>query len=316
MIFDAPITLPLMLALVLVLDAAIGEPRWLWTRVPHPVVAMGGLISWLDQRLNKGAYKRVAGVGSLIILLLVTGAIAVGLSALPHGWVIETVVGAILLAHRSLVSHVGAVSDGLGRNLEDGRTAVSMIVGRDPDALDMSGVSRAAIESAAENFSDGVVAPAFWFLLAGLPGIALYKAINTADSMIGYRTDRHLAFGWASARLDDLVNLIPARLTGFLFCLTGGGLRAAMVMWRDAGLHRSPNAGWPEAAMAATLGIALSGPRAYPGQTPVDDPYIHPEGRRDLTADDVRRAVVLLWRAWGVMFLLASTAGAVVMFLG
>jgi len=316
MIFDAPLVLPLMLVLALLLDAAVGEPRLLWARLPHPVVAMGSLIAWLDRRFNHGTCKRVAGIAALLVLLMVTGAVATGLTWLPFGWLFEIIFGAALLAHRSLVSHVSAVSDGLDIGLENGQSAVSMIVGRDPNALDASGVSRAAIESAAENFSDGVIAPAFWFVLAGLPGIALYKAINTADSMIGYRTERHLAFGWASARLDDLVNLIPARLTGLLFCATGGGAKAMRIMWRDAGLHRSPNAGWPEAAMAATLDIALSGPRVYPGQPPVDDPYVHPEGRRDLTAGDVRRAVTLLWRAWGAMLLLTGAIGVAVMYFG
>ncbi len=293
-----------MLALALLLDAALGEPDALWRRVPHPVVLMGRLVSLLDHRLNRGRHRRARGVLALLLLLLAVGLPAWALSAPIFGGVVEVAGAAILLAHRSLLDHVGAVADGLDRSLAEGRTAVSMIVGRDPEALDQSGVVRAALESAAENFSDGVVAPAFWFAVAGLPGIALYKAINTADSMIGHRTERHGAFGWASARLDDLVNLVPARLSGLMLAAAGGGLRAARVMWRDARLHRSPNAGWPEAAFAASLGVAVSGPRSY-GGVPTDEPWVHPEGRRDLGPADIRAGLRLLWRGWGLGLALA-----------
>ncbi|MEM7685404.1 MAG: CobD/CbiB family cobalamin biosynthesis protein, partial [Pseudomonadota bacterium] len=196
------------------------------------------------------------------------------------------------------------VANGLRQSLADGRHSVSMIVGRDPESLDEAGVARAAIESAAENFSDGVVAPIFWYAVAGLPGIAAYKIVNTADSMIGHCNDRYLEFGWASARLDDVLNVIPARLTGFLFAAVSGNKAAVPVMFRDAPGHRSPNAGWPESAMAALLGVALAGPRQY-GDQVVDDPYMNAEGRREATADDIYRAISILWRAWFLMLGLA-----------
>jgi adenosylcobinamide-phosphate synthase len=184
-----------------------------------------------------------------------------------------------------------------------------MIVGRDPEALDEAGVARAAIESSAENFSDGVVAPAFWFAVAGLPGIALYKALNTADSMIGHRSERYRAFGWAAARLDDLANLVPARLSGLLIALASGrrAAGALRVMWRDGRLHRSPNAGWPEAATAAALGLALSGPRSYGGRAG-EEPWVHAEGRAEARPEDIEAAVALVWRAWGLLLALALAA--------
>jgi adenosylcobinamide-phosphate synthase len=214
--------------------------------------------------------------------------------------VFEVIGAAVLLAQRSLVDHVMAVAAGLRESLREGRRAVAQIVGRDPETLDPAGVSRAAIESAAENFSDGVVAPAFWFLVAGLPGIAIYKAVNTADSMIGHRNDRYREFGWAAARLDDALNWIPARLAGFLLCLVGGGRAAMQVMLRDARLHKSPNAGWPEAAVAASLGVALAGPRIYGGVV-TDDPYLNPEGREQAHGSDIEAAVRQTWRAWWVL---------------
>lgn len=304
-----------MLAAALILDALVGEPEAVWSRVPHPVVLFGRLIAWLDARLNHGAGRRWKGVLALLALIVITLPVPVLIAALPFGWVLEIVGAAALLAQRSLVQHVGDVAEALGRSLDRGRAAVSLIVGRDPDTLDRAGVARAAIESAAENFSDGVVAPAFWFLLGGLPGIVFYKAVNTADSMIGHRTDRYVEFGWAAARLDDALNWIPARLAGVLIILAGSTaappgtvLRGCRVMWRDARLHRSPNAGWPEAATAAVLGLALAGPRIYGGVI-TDDPYLNPEGSRDATPDDVRRAVALAWRAWGVLLALALVFG-------
>lgn len=289
-----------MLALALILDGIFGEPDRIWRRVKHPVIWTGDLIEWLEARLNRGRGRRLKGTLALVALLACVLPIPLLVSALPYGWVLEVLGAAILLAHRSLVDHVVAVAAGLRSSLAEGRTAVSMIVGRDPETLDEHGVARAAIESAAENFSDGVVAPAFWFLVAGLPGIAAYKAINTADSMIGHKSERFRAFGWASARLDDVVNWIPARIAGAAISMAGGGIRAWQCAMRDAGLHRSPNAGWPEAAMAASLGVALAGPRVYT-TGPVDDPYMNPEGREDVTAADVDLAVSLLWRTWVVL---------------
>ena len=299
-----------MLALALFLDALIGEPRALWSRVSHPVVLAGRLIGWLDLRLNRRGERRARGLLALAILLCAVLPPAMLLAALPGGEVLEVAGAAILLAHRSLVDHVRAVADGLRAGLPAGRQAVAEIVGRDPEALDEAGVARAAIESAAENFSDGVVAPAFWFAIGGLPGIVLYKAVNTADSMIGHRTERHAEFGWAAARLDDALNLIPARLSALVMLAAGGHLRDWRAVMSDAPNHRSPNAGWPEAATARCLGIALSGPRSYPGTPLRDEPWINPAGRREIGAEEVDAAVALLWRSWALVLLIAVLGAA------
>jgi adenosylcobinamide-phosphate synthase len=297
-----------MLAAALILDALVGEPPALWSRLPHPVVLLGRLVGWLDRRLNTGPDRRRNGVLAVLALLLVALPVPLLIAALPFGPVLETLGAAALLAHRSLVDHVGAVAAALERSLAEGRAAVGRIVGRDPQSLDRAGVARAAIESAAENFSDGVVAPAFWFAVGGLPGLVLYKAVNTADSMIGHRSPRYLEFGRAAARLDDALSWVPARLAGALICLAGLRPGALRTMWRDARLHRSPNAGWPEAATAAVLGLALAGPRIYDGVL-TDDPYLNAEGSRDAMPEDIRRAVALLWRAWGVLLALAILGG-------
>ncbi|MEO1602222.1 MAG: CobD/CbiB family cobalamin biosynthesis protein, partial [Pseudomonadota bacterium] len=222
-----------MLALALALDAAFGEPEALWRRVPHPVVLIGRAISALEAWLNQGVWRRAKGVLGLVLLLMPLGAGAWALSHPALYGVAEVALAAILLAQRSLVEHVGAVADGLDQGLVEGRQAVAMIVGRDPEQLDKAGVARAAIESAAENFSDGLVAPAFWFAVGGLPGIVLYKAVNTADSMIGHRTERYEAYGWAAARLDDLLNLVPARLSALLIAAAGAAPHALSITWRD-----------------------------------------------------------------------------------
>ena len=297
------------LPFALLLDAILGEPDWLWRRLPHPAVLLGKLVGALDEHLNTGALLRARGVVAVVILIMVAGAIGLIIAALPFGPVFEIIAAAILLAQRSLADHVTAVADGLDAGLADGRGAVAHIVGRDTAALDESGVARAAIESAAENFSDGIVAPVFWFLIAGLPGMLIYKAINTADSMIGYRTERHRDFGWAAAHLDDLVNLPASRLSAVLLAIGPGMAKALAVTWRDAGLHRSPNAGWPEAAMAARLGVALAGPRVYHGVA-TDDPFVHAEGRKDINASDVRAAVRRLWAAWGCLLALTVAIAA------
>jgi adenosylcobinamide-phosphate synthase len=281
----------------LILDAALGEPRWLWDRLPHPAVLMGRAIGWCDRQCNDA--RRVSGV--LVMVGLGLAALALGwvLHALPDFGVVEVIVVAVLLAQRSLADHVRAVADALRLSVGDGRQTVAMIVGRDTAAMTGPEVARAAIESAAENLSDGVVAPVFWYLVAGLPGLILYKVANTADSMIGHRTPRHEQFGWAAARFDDLLNLIPARLTALMIALVGGVRRWRPIL-RDAPLHRSPNAGWPEAAMAVALDIALSGPRSYHGQAR-DYPWVWPEGRTDAGPADIDRAVGVLWRVWGAM---------------
>jgi adenosylcobinamide-phosphate synthase len=291
---SAALLIPAML-----LDAALGEPKAIWDRYPHPAVLMGRVVGWCDARFNTGANRRAKGVAVMVALAMLAVALGRFIAFLPDFGIIEVLVAAILLAQRSLVQHVAAVARGLRTSLRDGRRAVAMIVGRDTDVLDRSGVARSAIESAAENLSDGVIAPAFWFLVAGLPGLMLYKITNTADSMIGHMTPRHREFGWAAARFDDLLNLIPARLSALLVALTNGWTDAAPIL-RDAPLHRSPNAGWPEAAVACVQGIALAGPRSYHGQM-TDYPWVYPEGRRELGPDDIDQTIRTLWRAWAGM---------------
>lgn len=283
----------------LLLDAAFGEPKLIWDRYPHPAVLMGRLVGWCDQRFNTGANQKLKGIA--VMAALAFGALALGrlIQVLPDFGLVEILVAAILLAQRSLVQHVGAVATGLRSSLAEGRRAVAMIVGRDTEVLDRAGVTRSAIESAAENLSDGVIAPAFWFLIGGLPGLMLYKITNTADSMIGHMTPRHQQFGWAAARFDDLLNLIPARLTAVLIALTNGWRDPAPIL-RDAPLHRSPNAGWPEAAVACVQGISLSGPRSYHGMM-AEYPWVYPEGRRDLGPEDIDHTIRTLWRTWAGM---------------
>jgi len=299
------------LLLALVLDAIIGEPRFLWSRIPHPAVLMGRGVDWIDQRLNTGGMLFVKGVMGLGLLCLLAAGIGILIGLLPDQGVVECIVAAILLAHRSLVDHVRAVARALGQGIEEARYSVSLIVGRDTAELDESGVSRAAIESAAENFSDGVVAPAFWFLLFNLPGLFVYKMVNTADSMIGHMDERYALFGRAAARLDDWMNWIPARITGGLLCIVGMKRGAWELIREEAQFHRSPNAGWPEAAMAASLGVALAGPRSYAGQTTMDM-FINGSGRRAIDAKDIRRAIWLLWKGWAALILILALLAGIV----
>lgn len=288
-----------LLLIALILDAVLGEPDWLWSRFPHPATLMGRSVEWLDDRLNHGDNRRNAGV--ITIAILTVGALAVGLfiKSIPDAGLLEAAFAAVLLAQRSLTTHVSQVADALRSSLPEGRRAVSMIVGRDPEELDENAVARSAIESAAENFSDAVIAPAFWFLIFGLPGIMIYKVINTADSMIGYRNERYEDFGWAAARLDDIVNWIPARISGGLICLAHWSKTGWDTMQADARHHRSPNAGWPEAAMAGVLGIAISGPRSYNG-TLINLPWVNGSGRKPLSPMDIEAAVRVLWQSWFV----------------
>ncbi|SDF04567.1 adenosylcobinamide-phosphate synthase CbiB [Sulfitobacter delicatus] len=290
------------LALAMLLDAALGEPEWLWRRLPHPAVLMGRLIGWGDRRLNNGTAKRAKGVALLLALMLGAGLFGWVLSL--FGPLVETLLAAILLAQRSLVDHVRAVADGLRQSLPAGRRAVAMIVSRDTAEMTEEAVARSAIESGAENLSDGIIAPALWFLVAGLPGLLVYKIVNTADSMIGYRTPRYADFGWAAARMDDLLNLIPARLTALLIALPGGVLHHWRDIRADAALHRSPNAGWPEAAMARATGVALAGPRAYDGQLQ-QFAWVHGAGARAIGPRAIDAAITRLWQAWLVMWAIA-----------
>ncbi|RYE29414.1 MAG: cobalamin biosynthesis protein CobD [Hyphomicrobiales bacterium] len=316
-------SLPL-LVLALTIEAAFGYPQRFYAAIGHPVTWIGRLINALDRSLNQepASFGRRKTMGVLALALLL--AIVIALSALvqhlclsfgPLGLITLALLASTLIAQRSLYEHVARVAEGLEREgLEGGRRAVSMIVGRNPQTLDEAGVSRAAIESLAENFSDGIVAPAFWLGLSGLPGIAAYKTINTADSMIGHRTPRHLAFGWAAARLDDLVNLPASRLAALLLIVSAAlGRRAdAGSAWRavrrDAGKHGSPNAGWPEAAMAGALGLRLAGPRVY-GETRVEDHWMG-DGRAEASAADIRRALTLYKRSCGLLWALAALLAA------
>ena len=293
------------LFLGMILDAIFGEPKWLWSRYPHPAVLMGRLIGWCDLRFNAGPARRDKGIAVLAGLVIGAGLLGLILDALP-GKIVDILVIAVLLAQKSLADHVRAVADALRLSLGDGKRAVAMIVGRDTRDMDRPAVARSAIESAAENLSDGVIAPALWFLIAGLPGLLIYKIINTADSMIGYRTPRHADFGWAAARFDDLLNLIPARLTAAMIWAVTRRPDPRGIL-ADAPLHRSPNAGWPEAAMAHGLDIALSGPRSYDGQLR-DYPFVNAGGEHDLTPDDIDRTVGVLWKTWAVMLVLALIA--------
>lgn len=290
----------LILVLALLLDSLVGEPEWLWKRVPHPAVLMGKAIEWLDQTFNKGDNPMASGALGVLAFCVIAAMIGWAIEDVSFGGVLEVIVVAVLLAQKSLTQHVQAVADALRQSVEQGRDAVSQIVGRDTAEMDGPAVSRSAIESAAENFSDGVVAPVFWFLIAGLPGILVYKLVNTADSMIGYRTARHEAFGKFAARLDDAMNWVPARMTAVLFMVSRWQWQAWGVIRRDAPLHRSPNAGWPEAAMAATLGVALSGPRSYEGEMR-DFPWVNAEGVRDIGPKEIDQSVDLLWSGWLVM---------------
>ncbi len=307
----APVSIFMAALLALALDALFGEPDWLYRRVPHPVAWLGARIAAADDRWNRSERSPGArfGLGLALTLAVTLAALAAGLVAgvvlwrVPGGWLAEAVLAATLLAGRDLHDRVAAVARDLDRSLHQGRAAVAHIVGRDPDSLDEGGVARAALESLAENFSDGVVAPLVWYLLLGLPGLMAYKAINTLDSMLGHHTPRHEAFGKAAARLDDVVNFFPARLAGALIALAAlvrpraHAGRAWRTMLRDAPKHRSPNAGWPEAALAGALGFALAGPRVYPDET-VDDAWMG-DGRADLGPADIR-AGLRLYLAAGI----------------
>jgi adenosylcobinamide-phosphate synthase len=308
--------------LSLAAEALFGYPDRLYRAIGHPVTWLGRLIAFLDRTLNRAtdsdSRRRMAGILALAVIVVVPAAIAFFLQrligTLPFGFLLVALLATSLLAQKSLGQHVRAVADALDSGgLEAGRKAVSMIVGRDPEKLDEAAVCRAAIESLAENFSDGVVAPAFWLGVGGLAGGVAYKAANTADSMIGHRTPRHQAFGWAAARFDDLVNLPASRLAGLLIVAAAFFVRDASprTAWtalrRDAKKHRSPNAGWPEAAMAGALGLALAGPRTYGGVV-VNDAFMGDDGRREAGSTDIRRALRLYWTADTLLMALFAAA--------
>lgn len=293
--------------IALVIDVFIGDPDAIWKKIPHPVVWIGKAIDWLDRQGNDPAKSEVErrSAGVFAVVALIVGAAVIGLTlelllrGLPFAELWIALVGSILLAGNSLEKHVADVRRALNEGIEPARVAVARIVGRDTAALDESGVVRATLESTAESTSDGIIAPAFWFLLFGLPGLIAYKAINTADSMIGHRTPKHEAFGAAAARTDDVMNGLPARLSAWFIAWAGrftfgaqpDAVIAAAV--RDAPAHASPNAGWPETAFAHVLGVALGGPRSYDGELH-DGPWFNADGRRELVATDIDRGLTLL----------------------
>lgn len=292
----------------LAIDVLVGWPAWLYARVGHPVGGIARLIGALEGRWNRpGLPRRLLGVATIAIVVALPALVAVlaerGVRAVGLGWVGVAVLAWPGLAQRSLYEHVRPVATALaGGDLVAARQAVAMIVGRDTAALDAAGVARAAIESLAESFCDGIAAPLFWLLVGGLPGLWAYKAVNTADSLIGHREERWRDFGWAAARLDDLANLVPARVAAVLLCAAGGG--GWRVMWRDARRHASPNAGWTEAAMAGVLAVRLAGPVAYDGVT-VDKPWIG-DGEPAAGAADIARALRVYSAACGLLWIIAG----------
>ena len=307
------------LLLALLIDRSIGDPDWIWRKVPHPVAAFGAGIKWFETRFNRKSMspRRRKWFGIIAILILLLASFVVGffihkllLGLGGAGVIIEALVASIFIAQKSLVDHVGKVEKAFKQgSLVEARGAVSLIVGRETENLDESAICRAAVESLAENSSDGVVAPVFWFLILGLPGLFCYKLVNTADSMIGYKNERFKDFGWASARLDDAVNFIPARLTAFIVILTSGifinrkaATKALEVVRKDARHHHSPNAGFPECAFAGALDVKLLGQRIYSGEA-VDEPFQNESGKM-AGPDDICRAIRLFNRSMDVLFLI------------
>lgn len=300
----------LVVMLAFAIDVALGDPPKVYGRIPHPVAAFGSLIAFFDKKLNREQRSDRArfwrGALTTVFLVALAGFAGYGiqwlLAQIEYGWIAGALIASVFIAYRGLFNHVRDVAQGLDVSLDQGRIAVAHIVGRDPDSLDEHGVARAAIESAAENFSDGVVAPIIWFALLGLPGLFFCKAVNTLDSMIGHHDSRYEFFGKFAARLDDAVNAVPARIAGLLIVITAAigfgtrGGRAWSAVLDDAEKHRSVNAGWPEAAMAGALGLALAGPRQYRDFV-VDDAWMNEAGRADATAEDIRRALSLYRKA-------------------
>jgi adenosylcobinamide-phosphate synthase len=311
-------------ALALFIERLFGYPKPLHDKIGHPVEWIGAVLAKLEALLYdpeaEPPQARLRGLAALLALLLIVAVPAVIatsiLSTFTFGWVIEALIATTLIAQHSLYEHVSAVGKGLDTSLPEGRKAVAKIVGRDPAALDESGVVKGALESLAENASDGIVAPVLCYALLGLPGIVAYKAINTADSMIGHKSERYIYFGWAAARLDDLINLPASRLTGLLIAASAAwndkerGKIAMQAMWRDAPKHQSPNAGWPESALAASLGVKFGGLRSYNG-SPVNLPWMG-EGRETLNRDDIRKGLRLYGTS--MTFLLCLVAACALLF--
>ncbi|GAB5349755.1 adenosylcobinamide-phosphate synthase CbiB [Alteriqipengyuania sp. 357] len=302
------------LAAAMALDAVFGWPGWLYRRVGHPVGGFARIISAGAEILNRPQYsawqRRLGGIATLLAVMAAAGLVAWAAQAVvrhtlgDNGWPVVALLAFPAIAQRSLIEHVRAVAVALARDdLPAARQAVAMIVGRDTAALEEAGVTRAAIESLAESFCDGVIAPVFWFAVLGLPGIWMFKAINTADSMIGHIEEPWRDFGWAAARIDDLANFVPARLAAILICTTGR--RGWRTLWRDHARHASPNAGWPEAAMAGALGVRLAGPISYDG-VGHDKPFIGNGG--EPTPRDLRKAIRIVSLAWVITLIIAGTS--------
>jgi adenosylcobinamide-phosphate synthase len=312
------------------IEAVLAYPAIVFGAIGHPVSWIGAAISALESGLNRPDWsdtlRRAAGVASIVLLVAVGLGVGLALEmafrGVPFlGFILAILVAAMLIAAGSLDQHVRAVAAALRKDgLEGGRQSIAKIVGRDPHALDQAAICRAAIESLAENASDGVTAPAFWYLVGGLPGMIAYKAINTADSMIGHMSKRYRAFGWAAAKLDDLVNLPASRLTGLMFIAAASVVPGASASsaWRafrrDAKLHRSPNAGWPEAAMAGALGLRLAGPRVYDGVA-VEDHWMG-DGRAEATIEDIDRALTIYRTAFASTLLIVAAISWLVSALG
>jgi adenosylcobinamide-phosphate synthase len=305
-----PVDPLLILLTALVVDGVIGDPPRLWRVIPHPVALIGRAIAACDRKLNRDKRsdidRRIRGAVTAVVMTLAAILLGIAVTELRRQWhwgaIVEVVLVWSLIAQRSLYDHVRSVAIALEREgLAGGRREVAKIVGRAPDSLDEFGVARAAIESCAENFADGVVAPVFWYLLFGFPGLLACKTINTLDSMIGHRDEHHLEFGMVAARLDDAVMFLPARIaavllaTATVFVPHGRPATALQVMWRDHGHHRSPNSGWPEAAIAGGLSLSLAGPRQYPGYM-AQEKWIG-DGRAQATPTDIHRALLAMTAA-------------------
>ncbi len=286
------------LLIALILDALIGDPKALWKKIPHPVVMMGEAIKYFDKNYNLKSTNNRKQAGLIGLGIASVGILLLGLllEMLPYS-IVDIIVVTIFLAHKSLIQHAEEVEEALGMSLMEGRLAVAKIVGRDTSHLEESEVVRATVESTAEGFLDGVFAPIFWYLVAGLPGLLLYKFVNTADSMIGYKNEQYSEFGWATAKFDDILNFIPARIIPFIVGLSQLSLSPIKAAFEEGSNHRSTNAGWPEASFASVLDVALSGPRSYEGEVH-QYPYIHPQGRKDLTKSDIKDCIKVTWKAW------------------
>lgn len=298
------------LLIALILDRKFGDPDSVWSKVPHPVTLFGKWIEFADNKLNVGKLRRWKGTAFVVISCWILGVLGNITEYVYGGFIIDTLAAATLLAHKSLLDHLKEVAAKLRVSISQGRMAVSKIVGRDVSELDSSEVSKAAVESAAEGFSDGVVAPCFWFLVLGLPGILIYKFANTADSMIGYRNEKYEQYGWAAARLDDILNWIPARITAILMLGAQHSYHLIHSVRKDASFHNSPNAGWPEAAMAYALGITLGGTRSYQSEV-VDLKSFNEDGRDHLEPSDIDDAVGLLRKSHQYLLLVVAAIGVV-----